>query len=62
MGKDVLIQAPTAEAFGRAGDENIQHNCPLCKRSMPFDEFKAHAEACIAAHPEKVAEIEGRTR
>lgn len=54
MGKDVTIYAPVAEASARAGAANIQHHCPLCDQTMDWEEFKAHALACIEAHPEKV--------
>jgi len=60
MGKDVIIKAPMAEAFQRASAENILHHCPLCNETMEWPAFQAHAKACIAAHPEKVREIEAR--
>jgi len=58
MGKDVIIQAVCAEASARAPAENIQHRCPICKEAMDWPAFQTHAEACIAAHPEKVREIQ----
>jgi hypothetical protein len=59
MGKDVVIHAVPAVAFVRAAAENIQHGCPLCKQVFDWEGFQAHTAACIAAHPERVAEIEG---
>lgn len=58
--KDVTIHAPVAQAFSRAGAENIQHHCPLCDQTMGWEEFQAHAKACVEAHPEKVREAEER--
>jgi len=58
MGKDATVCAVPAEALARAPDENILHNCPLCKETFEWVEFQAHAQACIAAHPKLVRQIQ----
>ena len=60
MRKDVTIRAPVAAASSRAPAENIQHHCPLCDQTFDWEEFKAHREGCIKAHPEKVRQIQGK--
>lgn len=65
MGKDVTIKAPVARAFSRApsseppGIENIQHHCPLCDQVFGWEEFRAHAPACIKDHPQEVKRAKG---
>ena len=60
MGQDAIVHAMPAAAFERAPLENIQHNCPLCHETLGWVEFQAHAPACIAAHPDEVAELEAK--
>jgi len=59
MGKDVTVCAVPAVAMAQAPAENILHNCPFCKRTFEWVEFQAHAQACIAAHPQMVRQIQG---
>jgi hypothetical protein len=54
MTVDVTIRVPTARAMQRAGAEFVQHRCPLCRQTFGWDAFRAHAPACIEAHPEEV--------
>lgn len=57
--RDVTIHAPVAEALSRAPMENIQHHCPLCDKPFSWDDFRAHAPACIESHPQKVKRAKG---
>jgi len=68
--KDVRIRVPTATAKVRAiapgGDaptekgsvlaffQAMNHHCPFCEQTMPWEEFIAHIPACFEAHPEEV--------
>lgn len=58
MTGDVTILVPTAKATQRAPAEFVQHHCPLCGLTFDWDAFRAHAPACIEAHPERIAEIQ----
>lgn len=50
--KDVLIEAPVADAAARVPEqlEAMDHHCPLCKRTFTWQQFKEHAPNCIRAY------------
>lgn len=58
--KDVTIHAPVARAVSGMPMEDMQHHCPLCNKMFSWDEFQAHAQGCIDAHPEKVKQVRER--
>jgi len=57
---DVTIHAmPAAAVVGASMPGEMLHHCPLCDGTFEWDEFKAHAEGCAEAHPERIREIRG---
>jgi len=60
MRKDARIFAVPAQAVAGPRREAVQHHCPFCDKRFAWEDFQAHAAGCIAAHPEKVREIQER--
>ena len=60
MRKDATVFAVPAQAVAGPRTGPDQHHCPFCDKTLGWEEFQAHASACIAAHPDKVREIQER--